>query len=107
MPRPRFTLRVVLAVMTIVAVVAWQAGIVKQRRAALDRLEVVNFPPPAQYMEGFHGRWLISIRRYFGDRPFAIIYTPNEATTAEIDRMKSLFPEADIKPLSSRDAAIP
>ncbi len=100
MPRPRFTLRVVLVVTAIVAVVAWQGSIVQQRRAAMGSdhefvLERLS-PPP---LSGYRPARVNALRALLGDEPVRFIYLRfgDGEWQVERDRIERLFPEARIE----------
>lgn len=97
MPRPRFTLRVMLVATAITAVVAWQFGTVLQRKWALKSGHVFIFareapgdlyPAPLQ---------LNAFRSLLGDEPVRFIYVePKGDGEQTIDGLKRLFPEAQV-----------
>ncbi len=92
MPRPRFTLRVILAITAIVAVLAWQGGIVVQRKAAMDAQHAFIIATPVQ---GQDAPTINPLRELFGDKPILLIYVdPKNATDDEMERLNRLFPEA-------------
>ncbi|MBA4107309.1 MAG: hypothetical protein C0485_16310 [Pirellula sp.] len=98
MPRPRFTLRVILAVTAIVAYLAWQVSIVQQRKAAMTGTHefVVNMSPRAG---------VDPIRAILGDQPVRYVYIlPIDDYTSDTDRLAHLFPEAEVKPIEDRRA---
>ena len=98
MPRPRFTMRVALAVTAIVAVLAWQGGIVWQRKAAMVNSEhkfihetsITGAPAGDRQRVNF-------LRSLMGDEPVRQIYmVPGEDWKTEQVRLQGLFPEATI-----------
>ena len=98
MPRPRFTLRVALAFTAIVAVLAWQGGIVWKRKSTmrdsphtflLDRI-LPGEPNTDRHRVNF-------LRSLMGDEPVRVIYqVPADDWKAEKERLEGLFPEATI-----------
>jgi hypothetical protein len=97
MPRPRFTLRVALAVTAIVAVVAWQGGIAYKRRAALTRVRasanaIVITGNEATDLE----MRLNPLRKIAGDQSIRQIIIRKETSGDEMDSLARLFPEARI-----------
>jgi hypothetical protein len=97
MPRPRFTLRVALAVTAIVAVLAWQGSIVYQRRAALTRVRasanaIVITGNEATDLE----MRLNPLRKFAGDQSIRQIIIRKETSDDELDSLARLFPEARI-----------
>jgi len=97
MTRPRFTLRVVLVVTAIAAVVAWQGGIAYKRRAALTRVRdsvnaIVITGNDATDLE----MRLNPLRRFAGDQSIRQIIIRKEMTDDEMDALRRLFPEARI-----------
>ena len=97
MPRPRFTLRVALAVTTLVAVVAWQGGIVFQRRTALTKVRrsITNRVTPGNATTDLEMR-LNPIRKFMGDESIRSIFICDDATDVEAESLKELLPEARI-----------
>ena len=101
MPRPRFNLRVVLAVTAIVAVAAWQYSIVPRRRAAMeaDRHTFILALPLPGVPEPPGMAKISSWREFLGDRAVQSIYVEAGADKAsEVARLQKLFPEAEIDP---------
>ena len=97
MPRPRFTLRVILVVTAIVAVLAWQGGIVYKRRAALTRVRasanaIVITGNEATDLE----MRLNPLRKIAGDQSIRQIIIRKETSADEMDSLARLFPEARI-----------
>ncbi|MBA4104960.1 MAG: hypothetical protein C0485_04300 [Pirellula sp.] len=97
MPRPRFTLRVMLAVTAIAAVVAWQGGIVYQRRSALSRVRrsVANSVIGGNQVMDLEMR-LNPIRKLMGDESIRLIIIRDDASGVEVESLKELFPEARV-----------
>ena len=99
MPRPRFTLRVVLVVTTIAAVLAWQYSIVLKRRAAMrsdHEFILERWSPTAP---SHAGATVNPIRALLGDEPVRYIYLrlDGRAWQQERDRIQRLFPEAKVE----------
>ena len=89
MPRPRFTLRVALAVTAIVAVIAWQqTGWVRQRRAAIAS---GNLTP--MFAAGPRPPQLLGL---FGERGYIGLRLSEQVASDEMARLQALFPEASI-----------
>jgi hypothetical protein len=99
MPRPRFTLRVALALTAIVAVLAWQGSIVWQRKAAMSGSEhtfILNRYVPGQ--PAGHRPTVNALRALLGDEPVQTIYlAPGKISESERDRLQRIFPEAHIE----------
>ena len=97
MPRPRVTLRVALAVMTIGAVLAWQYSIVLRRREAMESPHAIFLLVPASQS---HSPVNVSkLRELLGDRAVQFIYVlPEEADNVDVSRLATVFPEAKISP---------
>ena len=97
MPRPRFTLRVALVVTAIVAVVAWQGGIVYQRKAAPKKVRASRRPVviPGNVATDLEMR-LDPIRKMMGDESIRRIHIRDELPEAELKSLQELFPEATI-----------
>jgi hypothetical protein len=97
MPRPRFTLRVALAVTAIVAVVAWQVGAVMQRRWAMKSGPIFILAREAPGDPSPERRTVNFFRAYLGDEPVRFIYVePKGDAEQTIAGLKRLFPEAQI-----------
>ncbi len=95
---PRFNLRVALAITAIVAYVAWQVGMVYQRKAAmrgnhvfvLDREDKMNINP---------------IRALLGDESVRYVYiVPLGDYGRDSESLTRLFPEAKVQPIENRRA---
>ena len=103
MLRPRFTLRVVLVVMTIVAVVAWQGSFVLKRKQCLRVVRTFTLAE----MERTNQNWTDGnhrpeyapnfLRRLFGDEDFAMIQLQPRCTDEELEGTAALFPEAAVQ----------
>jgi hypothetical protein len=95
MPRPRFTLRVALALTAIVAYVAWQVGMVQQRKAAMRGTHV--------FVTDRSGAGINPIRALLGDEPVRYVYiVPLGDYQNDSARLDHLFPEAEVKPIEDR-----
>ena len=97
MSRPRFTLRVVLVVTAIVAVLAWQGGIAYKRKAALTRVRVsanaiVITGNDATDLE----MRLNPLRKLAGDKSIRQIIIRTDISDDEMGSLAGLFPEARI-----------
>jgi hypothetical protein len=89
MPRPRFTLRVALAVTAIVAVLAWkQTDWIRQRRAAIAS---GNLTP--MFADGPRPPQLLGL---LGERGYIGLRLREPVTSDEMARLQALFPEASI-----------
>ena len=89
MPRPRFTLRVVLAVTAIVAVVAWhQTHWIRKRRAELSSGALTPM-----FSNGPSAPQLLGL---LGERGYVGLRLANQVSSDEIARLQLLFPEASI-----------
>lgn len=104
MPRPRFNLRVVLAVTAILAVLAWQAGIVVQRHWARRSGAVFVMAregPPALSGEPIRLNFL---RAFLGDEPVRFVYVePKGDVEQRVAGLRRLFPEAQVVAGDSAD----
>ena len=97
MPRPRFTLRVALAVTAIVAVVAWQGGIAYKRRAALTRIRASANATVITGNEATDLEMRLNpLRKFVGDQSIHQIIIRKETSDDELDSLARLFPEARI-----------
>jgi hypothetical protein len=97
MPRPRFTLRVILALTAVAAYVAWQVGMVQQRKAAMKGTHV--------FVLDRSGAGINPIRALFGDEPIRYVYiVPLGDYQSDSSRLAHLFPEAEVKPIEDRRA---
>jgi hypothetical protein len=97
MPRPRFTLRVVLAVTAIVAVVAWQGGIAYKRRAALTRIRASANATVITGNEATDLEMRLNpLRKFAGDKSIRQIIVRKAISHDEMDSLARLFPEARI-----------
>lgn len=102
---PRFNLRVALVVTAIAVVIAWQAGIVFQRKAAMQAVQPVTFvlavrqPGVATALPRLN-----PLRELFGDRPVRYIDILAVAGWKETEeRLGKLFPEATIRVVQRED----
>ena len=103
MPRPRFTLRVALAVTAIVAVLAWQGSIVLKRN---QRLRTARSHSLVE-MKRLNKEWTDRnhrpdyapnfFRRMLGDEDLALIQLQPSCTDEELERTADLFPEAAVQ----------
>ena len=103
MPRPRFTLRAVLAVTAIVAVVAWQYSIVLKRNETLSSVRSIS----VDGMERRSEEWTSKnhrpvhapnfLRRILGDEDFALVQIQPSCTDDELERIAELFPKAAVQ----------
>jgi hypothetical protein len=97
MPRPRFTLRVALAVTAIAAFLAWQGGFVVQRHWARRSGAVfvmAREAPPALSGEPIK---LNFIRAFLGDEPVRFVYVePKGDVEQRVAGLRRLFPEAQV-----------
>ena len=86
--RPRFTLRIALAVTAIVAVTAWrQTDWIRQRRAVIASgalTPMFSYGPAPQLL------------RLFGERGYVGLRLKSRVSPKEMIRLQSLFPEATI-----------
>ena len=97
MPRPRFTLRVILAVTAIAAVMAWQYSIVLRRRVAMDSEHRFILATPAPGYDPHNLATINPLRELLGDQPVQFIYVDSGDDAADdMERLKVLFPEAGI-----------
>lgn len=107
MPRPRFTLRVVLAVTVIVALLAWQGGLVYQRRATIERMRARGVHTHLGNAAVDLQARLNPIRKLMGDESVRILYVPNDLPQDEVASFSTLFPEAIIKKTQPRPRSSP
>lgn len=104
MPRPRFTIRVALAITAIVAYVAWQVGMVRQRKAAMEGTHVFVMARESAAPDGSEPR-VNPIRALLGDDPVRFVYiVPIGDYEQDAKRLAHLFPEASVKPIEDRRA---
>lgn len=97
MPRPRFTLRMVLVVTAIVAIVAWQGGIVVQRKWAMESGQVFILASEAPGDPVAEKRTVNAFRAWLGDKPVRFIYVEVKGdATQTINGLQRLFPEAQV-----------
>jgi hypothetical protein len=97
MPRPRFTLRVILALAAIVDYVAWQVGMVQQRKAAMKGTHVFALDRS--------GTGINPTRALLGDEPIRYVYiVPLGDYQSDSARLGHLVPEAEVKPIEDRRA---
>jgi hypothetical protein len=90
MPRPRFTLRVALAVTAIVAMLAWrQTNWIRQRRAEIRAgtlSPMFSAGPAAPQLLGL-----------FGEPGYVALRLNDKVNADEMGRLQRLFPEASIQ----------
>ena len=104
-PSPRrrfqFRLRTLMIGVTLLAVacayVGWQAKIVRERRAELNR--VVNMRMVG-IDAGDQAKDISWARRLLGDKSVNSILMPPDTTTEELDRIRALFPESKVTSVS-------
>jgi hypothetical protein len=97
MPRPRFTLRTALVATAIVAVLAWQGGIVWQRKAAMREIQHTFILAADRHADPAKLARITPLRRLLGDRAIQIIWVmPGENEGEDITRLRILFPEARV-----------
>lgn len=100
MGRPRFTIRVALAVTTLAAVLSWQGGIVWQRRVAMrdsGHTFKVALPAPGFIKPEELARVNI-LRQLLGDTAIQYVYvTGGRDEQEENARMTNLFSEARVE----------
>jgi hypothetical protein len=108
-PRRRFQfrLRTLFIGVTLLAVplgyVGWQVKIVRERKAIIEGNELIG----AMAIDA-SGRDKVApgrpdipwIRRLLGDQDYLNIFAPRSATDEDIERFRSVFPEAEVKQLS-------
>jgi hypothetical protein len=93
----QFSLRTLMIVVTLLAVplgyVGWQAKIVMERKAEIRRgvsgraFMSEDMGPPA---------WMSYLRYRLGDNNITVIQVPANTDSDEMNRLRTLFPEADI-----------
>jgi hypothetical protein len=102
--RPRFTLRVALVVTAIVAYVAWQVGMVQQRKTTINGTHVFVMARGPATPGGSEPR-VNPIRALLGDEPVRFVYiVPIGDYEQDAERLANLFPEASVKPIEDRRA---
>jgi hypothetical protein len=97
--RPRFTLRFSLVVTAVLALFAWQYGIVWQRRTARRDSQHTFMLEREIPGDAGSGRVRVNlIRKALGDEPVRLIYmVPGNNWNEEEKRLRGLFPEATIE----------
>ena len=94
---PRFNLRVALALAVIAAYVAWQVGVVQQRKTVMKGTHV--------FVLDRSGAGVNPIRVLLGDEPVRYVYiVPLGDYQSDAARLAKLFPEAEVKPMEDRRA---
>jgi hypothetical protein len=98
----QFSLRTLMIVVTLLAVacgyVGWQAKIVRERRAMVDwinnhnGLVTINYPMPRRPPHS-----VASVRELLGDHAIVRIELQPDTDATNVQRIRSLFPEATIK----------
>jgi len=95
---PRFNLRVALAISAVVAYVAWQAGMVYQRKAAMRGEHVF-------VLDRNGGFGVNPIRALLGDEPVRYVYiVPLGDYRQDSERLARLFPESNVQSIENRRA---
>jgi hypothetical protein len=100
MPRLRFTLRVVLVVTAIAAVVAWQYGTVLKRKESLRFARGISLSTiermSSDWADGHHRPAYAPnvLRRLLGDEAYGVVLLQPSCTDEELARSVDLFPEA-------------
>ena len=95
---PRFSLRVALALTTVAAYIAWQVGMVHQRKAAMRGDHVF-------VLERDGGGDISPIRALLGDEPVRYVHIfPLGDYRSDTARLAHVFPEAEVKPIENRRA---
>jgi hypothetical protein len=109
LPRFQFRLRTLMIVVTLLAMICgyvrWHSAVVaKRRREAVAKYKSwVALPLPASLPGNAHS--LFSPRpmapwplRWFGEEGYALIVVPMYTSDDEIERLRKLFPEAEVLP---------
>jgi hypothetical protein len=95
---PRFNLRVALALTAVTAYVAWQVGMVYQRKAAMRGDHVFVLDRDGEMSVNPIGALL-------GDEPVRYVYiVPFGDYRSDAARLARLFPEAEVQPIENRRA---
>lgn len=97
MSRPHFTIRLILIVTTIAAVLAWQFGGVWHRRVALKSgpTFVLAREAPGESQQAIPT--VSAFRAFLGDEPVRFIYVAPEGDyEAQAAGLRRLFPEAQV-----------
>jgi hypothetical protein len=104
--RYQFSLRSLLIAFTVLAIpcayVGWQESIIRERRAVvathgtLMSWEIPRLKDIAPWQPSFRPRPPFPLR-WFGEDGFAVVYAKDSETDDEIDNLKRLFPEAQIR----------
>jgi hypothetical protein len=114
-PKPRrrlqFSLRTLLIFVTLIATLAailgWQLNFIRERQAALMWLkqgagwsittaEYEQLPDQPPHDPASPSRQIPKWRRWLGDEPIASIGFERKISTADRERVRRLFPEAEI-----------
>lgn len=99
MLRPRFTLRLALAFTAIVAIVAWQGGVVVKRRWAMASGPTFVIARDAPGKMDPNLPKVNAFRELLGDYAIRYIYVlPQGDWEREIAKLHILFPEAEVVP---------
>jgi hypothetical protein len=98
MSRPRLTIRMALVLTAVAAVVAWQGSVAQRRKQALhDAMGYANVTViPGDRGPGSRNR-PNAIRQLFGDESIRSIFLSKEVPEVELQRLKRLFPEAQVE----------
>ncbi|BBO33634.1 hypothetical protein [Lacipirellula parvula] len=97
MPRPRFTLRLALALVAIAAFPLWQLSIVRQRREAMSSGPAFIAAIESPNLLGKASPSVNTFRELLGDKPIRYVYIPLEGDWKTKKAMvQRLFPEAEV-----------
>jgi len=104
---PRYSLRMLFAVVTVVAIwLGWEMSIVRERNTWAHRIIDAGGSIDTQYPELAGGnqpipKHLFVVREWLGDKGYAMIVLPN-AFAKDIEKFKRIFPEACVGEYSAK-----
>src|SRR5262249_17973923 len=95
---PRFTLRTLFVLVTLVACwLAWEMNFIRQRKAFLQSVGwSLRADGPPTLISKKQVAKIPAWRRWLGDHPFSIIALPPDSTDEAQHQAEALFPEAAV-----------